>query len=171
MGYFSGVPWKYDQSAEYILGTAGVGGYTTKADTHGYYFSFFLRPEGKGSRSGNPEKYLYVPRSEGKRKSRKASRIRAERLANGERLTQPKPKPVRLPDTAWCTKERKTVSVKWEEMTTTESGRTMIHGACEFCGHAVQRFGKIIDCPSCGQTREARSDDYICRSCREETDR
>lgn len=158
----------------YFKGKAGVGGYTIHADDGGWYYSFFCKPQGPGARSGDADKFVYVPRLTSKRRVKRACMKRSLNLSEGKSATagiQKKRAQHSVPGSGYCMREKKFVIIKDPVMVEAANGRTMIQGECPDCGTKVQKYGRLIDCPGCGKYAEARIDDYLCRACREqETD-
>lgn len=158
---------------ERIYGPRGVGCYTTEP-VNGEYYSFFFRRAGTGARGDTyyPEYYVYVERKTSTRKSKKAAKLRAKNMAHGRPLSEGKTPRRKAPmGMARCPKEKKFVvptNVSQKPYDLKGQTRYIILGECPDCGTGVQKFGRLIDCPECGQIREGRPDDYICLWCREE---
>lgn len=155
-------------------GPKGIGGWTTKPDNDGWYFSFFCKRAGKGARAGGGTHFEYVPRLTTKRRIKQKCIDRSHNLAYGEPITagirtagKGNPSGLTAPGTGYCMAEKKSVIVKDPVMIRAKNDRVMIQGTCPDCGCKIQKYGKIIECPECGESREAKSDDYICRWCRE----
>lgn len=162
------VPYEYiDRGFRYYVGSKGVGGYTQRPDDQGWYHFFYCKPSGRGARS-DPTEYKYVPRTVGKRRKRKHAEQRAFELSTGTKTERVvKPKVEHPPGTGYCMSCKEHRLMLDPQTTKAKNGRVVIRGHC-VCGTTMQKFGKFIDCPECGENREAASDDYICKTCREE---
>lgn len=146
-----------------------IAGWTTQPDKDGYYHYFYCKPVGTGARKGKPTTFEYVPRLDGRRRQRVACRKIAYKMVFGHDYEPPKEKPAKTPNppgTGYCMAEKKRVVIKDPQVIEAKNGRKMIQGKCPDCGCKIQKYGKIIDCPECGQHREAKADDYICAWCR-----
>jgi hypothetical protein len=172
------VPWEYrnEYGWRYYKGVSGIGGYTVKRDPDGWFYSFFCKRAGKNARdeTKRPEYYVYVPRLTGKRRGKKAVMQRSRNLAYGQDFSshpieEPKASEKR-PGTGYCMKQKKTVFVDFNEEITAKNGRKMIRGSCPECATKIQKYGTLVQCGNCGNYREAKTDDYLCRWCREEID-
>lgn len=173
MSEWDGIPNElWNRGVRYYEGTKGVGCWTVREDKEGWYYSFFLKPTGTGARQGQADKFTYVPRLTTKRRKRSACKARSENLAYGKSVTRgitAKPKPNNPPGTGYCMSEKKHVLMTDMEEVTAKNGRTMLAGKCPDCGCKIQKYGRLIDCPECGQHREASANDYICKACRLES--
>lgn len=168
---FRKIPYKlWSLPIRYVVRSAGVGMWTTQKDKDGWYYSFFLRPAGKGARSNRPEYYQYVERMTSKRRSRKACQVRSTNLAEGKNATAGIKGPAShtLPGTGYCVKEKKTVFVNFTEEIEAKNGRMMIRGNCADCGTKIQKYGILVLCANCGKRAEGKPDDYLCVACRAE---
>ena len=154
-------------------GPKGIGVYSSKPDAQGNFISFHCRPAGAGARK-HPEYcayYKYVARTLSGRKKKKAAIDRAYRFAYGKSrrpLEEKKPSQGGA-GVGYCMAEKKHVVMKYVSQVEAANGRKMIAGICPDCGTKVQKYGKLLDCPECGQRAEGKADDYICRACREAT--
>ena len=155
----------------YTYGARGAGAWTVKPDKEGWFYSFYLKPFGKGARKGAAHNYKYVPRLTSKRRSLKAARERSYNLAQGRPLTanvQERKPGSGVPNQGYCMKQKKHVIVTgWTEITA-RNGRTMLQASCPACGTRIQRYGKLlVECPECGgRNKEVAANDYICKECR-----
>jgi hypothetical protein len=154
----------------YFKGASAVAGWTVKPDDEDYYHYFYCKPVGPGARSGQATIFQYVPRLSGRRKKRIACKRIAYKLVYGYDYVPVKEKVAKAnqPGSGYCMKEKKTVIIVEPEIVEAKNGRMMIRGKCPDCGTVIQKYGKLIDCPECGNYREARSDDYICLWCRKD---
>jgi hypothetical protein len=141
-----------------------------RPDQDGWYYSFFFKRYGPGARKGVGWNFAYVERLTTKRRSKSACKERSINLANGRKATEgivAKPIAENPPNTGYCMKEKKHVTILAWEQIEAKNGRRMIRASCPDCGTKIQKYGQVIDCPECGLVREAAKDDYLCRVCRE----
>jgi hypothetical protein len=171
--YLRDIPYVIETNRPlYIFGYAGCAGYTRKADSDGRFFSFFLKPAGKGARQGTPDYYTYVDRKTSSRKSRIAAKRRSENLAHGKPVTsgvKSKPKKTNPPGSGYCAHCKETVIIEHAANIVIDNGRNMIRGNCPNCHTRVQKFGTLINCPECDTLSEGNSNDYLCKECRAST--
>lgn len=168
---FVGIPEKFDHYWSYWEGPNGLGGFTTRADSDGWFYSFWCKPTGKGARNGTATKFKYVPRTLSKRRTSKAVQNRSINLAQGLAITDgvkkaKKPKESNPPGTGYCMKEKKSVIMDDVRTVEAKNGRTMIQGQCPDCGTLIHKYGKVAHCPECDTLSEMSANDYICKACR-----
>lgn len=164
-----GIPYEYSRW-RYWVGPAGVGGWTTKPDDDGWFYSFWCKPVGKGARTGDAVAWEYVARMTSKRRRRKAAEARSYNLAHGRPGTAGV-KRAKKPEgnqsgTGYCMREKKTVVMLNVRQVEAKNKRLMIAGECPDCGLTLHKYGKIAHCPECDQMKEMASSDYICKDCR-----
>lgn len=165
-----GVPPRFNSRWRYYSGPAGIGGYTTKPDADGWFWSFWCKPVGRGARAGQAVRWRYVERMTAKRRHRKDAESRSYNLSQGLPVTEGvrrKPKPQNNPPgTGYCMKEKKTVLMLNMRAVQAKNGRSMIQGECPDCGQIIHKYGKLAECPECGKMAEMAASDYICKVCR-----
>lgn len=167
-----GIPGRW---VRWYKGPKGVGAYSVKPDSEGNYKVWYAKPIGIGARQGNAKMYKIVDRFTTTRKSKAKAIDRAYTLAFGgtrrpERAVTQKPSVIGSGD-AYCLRQKKHVSgVKWQQKQT-KNGRAMLVAECPECQAMglvtkLTKFGRLIDCPECGEHKEGRANDYICVECR-----
>lgn len=166
-----GVPLEFERWWRYWEGPCGIGGFTTKPDADGWYYSFWCKPTGKGARNGTATKFTYVPRTLGKRRRSRAVQDRSYNYAHGLPGTTgvkkaKKPKENNPPGTGYCMKEKKSVIMQNMRSVTAKNCREMIAGHCPDCGTLIHKYGRVALCPGCDKMSEMSTDDYICKTCR-----
>lgn len=163
---------------KYYRGPLGVGVYTVDhIDVEGNYGVYFFKRVPGSRKLGTSLSFVRVESKDTTRKSKSKAIDRAYKLAHGKDRYHSAPveqmaedlhaaREVTAQTNAYCVKQRKKVFVPaWTQ--SRHKGRSIIFAACPECGTRIQRYGRLIDCPECGQTREARTDDYVCRVCRD----
>lgn len=167
--YIHGVPFG---EWNYYLFNKGIGGWTKypkNYEDNGPYYSFYLKPCGRGSRSGASRQYVYVPRSTGQRQSKKACKLRSYNLAMGLPISTgvvSKPKIEHPPGSGYCLVCKQIVHLAGLQDYTASTGRSMISGTCPYCLTNIKKYGRLIECPECNKHSEGQSDDYLCKACR-----
>lgn len=165
-----GIPPKFGHTWKYFPGPNGLGGFTIQPDKDGWFYSFYCKPVGRGARKGEAKKFQYIERMTSKRRRRLAAENRSYNLAHGLAITDGVKKQKKSegnpPGAGYCMSEKKQVIMKDLKQVRSKSGRKMIRGTCPDCSQVIHKFGNLIECPECGQTREIASNDYICKACR-----